>query len=155
MPAIPEPPERFGDDLIELREIAEWDIPDVLIAFQDDRDLSKRIGMAKPPTGAQLGREVEQEQDERLSGRAVKLAIVEPGRNDCRGRVDIDTFDWEARSAAMRVWAAPRVRGRGYEQRAVELASRWLFDNVALDVLVVNVDGADSQTLLRENPSLA
>ncbi len=155
MPAIPEPPERFGDDLIELREIAEWDIPEVLIAFQDDRDLHRRIGMAKPPSGAQLGREVEQEQAERLAGRAVKLTIVEPGANDCRGRVDIGAFDWEARGAAMRVWAAPQVRGRGYEQRAAELASRWLFDNVALDSVVVNVDGADPRTLSREDPRQA
>jgi RimJ/RimL family protein N-acetyltransferase len=149
MPAIPQPPEHFGDDLIELREIAEWDIPEVLIAFQDDRDLHKRIGMAKPPTGAQLGREVEQELEERLAGRSVKLTIVEPSANDCRGRVDIDTFDWERRTASMRIWAAPQVRGRGYEQRAAELASRWLFDNVALESVVVTVDGADTHTLVR------
>jgi RimJ/RimL family protein N-acetyltransferase len=151
MPAIPEPPERFGDDLIELREIAEWDIPEVLIAFQDDRDLHERIGMAKPPTAAQLGREVEQEQQERLAGRALKLTIVEPGRNDCCGRVDIDRFDWDTGSAAMRVWGAPQVRGRGYEQRAAELASRWLFDNVTLEELLIEVDGAGSQTVRRED----
>ena len=149
MPAIPVPPERFGDDLIELREIAEWDIPEVLIAFQDDRDLHSRIGLAKPPTAAQLGREVEQEQAARLAGRSAKLTIVEPGHNDCRGRVDIDTIDWEAGSAAMHVWAAPQVRERGYEQRAAELAARWLFDNVGLDSLVINLSGTGTSTLRR------
>ena len=59
MPSIPEPPDRIGDELIELRPIAEWDIPEVLIAHQDDRELHRRLGLSKPPTGAQLGSEVE------------------------------------------------------------------------------------------------
>jgi len=132
MPAIPAPPERFGDDLIELREIAEWDIPEVLIAHQDDRDLHRRRGLERPPTGAQLGTEVERATDERLAGRSVKLTIVEPRGNDCRGRVEVDSFDWEKRSANLRVWAAPDARGRGYEQHAAELASQWLRSGVGL-----------------------
>ena len=104
MPTIPQPPDRFGDELVELREIAGWDIPEVLIAHQDDPDLHRRLGLAKAPTGAQLGREVEQAERERLSGSSVKLAIVEPGGNDCRGRVEVDEIDWERGAATLRVW---------------------------------------------------
>jgi RimJ/RimL family protein N-acetyltransferase len=139
MPSIPQPPDRFGDDLVELREIAEWDIPEVLIAHQDDRDLHRRLGLRKPPTGAQLGSEVEQAGAERLAGHSVKLTIVEPGQNDCRGRVEVSGFDWEQGSAAVRVWAAPHVRGRGYEQRAAELASEWLRTGVGLRHVEVTV----------------
>jgi RimJ/RimL family protein N-acetyltransferase len=139
MPTIPQPPDRFGDDLVELREIAEWDIPEVLIAHQDDRELHRRLGLQKPPTGAQLGSEVERAGAERFSGSSVKLTIVEPGRNDCRGRVEVDRFDWERGSARVLVWAAPQVRGRGYEQRAAELASEWLRSGVGLRDLEVTV----------------
>jgi RimJ/RimL family protein N-acetyltransferase len=149
MPAIPVPPERLGDDLIELRELAEWDIPDTLIAFQDDRDLHRRIGWRKPPTGAQLGSEVEREQDERLAGRSLRLTIVERGGRDWRGRVTVDAFDWDAASASVQVFLAPQARGRGYEQRAVALAAGWLFDNVAVDRLTISVDGAGTETLTR------
>jgi len=150
MPTIPDLPERLGDELVELREIAEWDIPELLIAHQDDRDLHRRLGMSRPPTGAQLGSEVERAQDERLAGSSVKLTILEHGGTDCRGRIEVDGFDWEQGSAAMRVWVAPQLRGRGYEQHAVTLASQWLFTGVGLRHLTVSVDGAETQTLTRQ-----
>ncbi|WP_249018951.1 GNAT family N-acetyltransferase [Conexibacter sp. S30A1] len=126
MPAIPEPPERIAGELVDLRMIAEWDIPEVLIAHQDDPDLHRSLGMARPPTGAQLGLEVEQAQARRLAGAQLSLSILEPGCRDCRGRVDIDRIDWERASARVRVWVAPQLRGRGYEQQAAELAAEWL-----------------------------
>lgn len=132
MPAIPAPPDRITDALIELRPIAEWDIPEVLIAHQDDRDLHRRLGLARPPTGAQLGSEVDTAEARRLAGDAVKLTIVEPGGNDCRGRVEVAGFDWEQGSAELRVWVAPQLRGRGYEQRAAELTAQWLRTSVGL-----------------------
>ncbi len=139
MPTIPQPPDRFGDELVELREIAEWDIPEVLIAHQDDRDLHARMGLAKPPTGAELGSEVERAERERRSGNWVKLAIVEPGANDCLGRVEIDQVDWDQGSARLRVWAAPQVRGRDYERHAAELASAWLRNAAGLEQLSVTI----------------
>lgn len=139
MPAIPEPPERFGDELVELRPIAEWDIPEVLIAHQDDRDLHRRLGMARPPTGAQLGSEVEHAQARRLAGEELKLTIVAPGGNDCRGRVEVSGLDWELASATVRVWVAPQLRGRGYEQRAAELAAEWLRSAVGLRDLRISL----------------
>lgn len=132
MPAIPAPPDRITDALIELRPIAEWDIPEVLIAHQDDRDLHRRLGLAKPPTGAQLGSEVDSAEARRLAGDALRLTIVEPGGNDCRGRVEVGGFDWERGSAELRVWVAPQLRGRGYEQRAAELTAQWLRTSVGL-----------------------
>lgn len=139
MPAIPEPPERIVDQLVELRPIAEWDIPEVLIAHQDDRELHRRLGLPRAPTGAQLGSEVEHEQAQRLAGSSVKLTIVEPGRNDCCGRVEVDGVDWEQGGADMRVWVVPQLRGRGYEQRAADLAVTWLRDRVGLQRVTVTL----------------
>lgn len=139
MPAIPEPPDRIGDETIELRPIAEWDIPEVLIAHQDDRELHRRLGLAKPPSGAQLGSEVDNDDALRLAGESVRLTIVEPGANDCRGRVEVDEFDWERGSARLRVWVVPQLRGRGAEQRAAELAAEWLRSYVGIDELTVSL----------------
>ena len=139
MPTIPQPPDRFGDELVELREIAAWDIPEVLIAHQDDPDLHRRLGRTGAPTGAELGREVERAGAERLSGNSVKLAILEPGNSDCRGRVEIDDIDWERSGARVRVWAAPQVRGRGYEQRAADITCEWLRGAVGLEHLNVTI----------------
>jgi RimJ/RimL family protein N-acetyltransferase len=152
MPSIPQPPEHLSDDLIELREIAEWDIPDTLIAFEDDRELHRRIGWPKPPTGAKLGMEVERELEERLAGSALRLTIVERGGSDWRGRVTLHDFDWDDASASMLVFLAPAARGCGYEQRAVSLASRWVFENLPLHRLTVSVDGAATETIVRDDP---
>jgi RimJ/RimL family protein N-acetyltransferase len=149
MPGIPQPPERLGDGLVELREIADWDIPEVLIAHQDDSDLHRRLGLAKPPSGAELGGEVERAPQERLAGSSIKLTIVEPGGNDCRGRLEVDNFDWEQGSAAMRVWVAPQVRGGAYEQHAVTLVADWLFSGSGLRRLEVNVDGEPARIIER------
>jgi RimJ/RimL family protein N-acetyltransferase len=126
MPAIPEPPERIVGVLVELRAILEWDIPEVLIAHQDDPDLHRRLGMDRPPTGAELGREVERAQARRLGGERLSLSIVEPDGRDCRGRVDVERIDWESASARVVAWVDPRLRGRGCEREAAELACEWL-----------------------------
>ena len=139
MPTIPDPPDRIGDETIELRPIAEWDIPEVLIAHQDDRELHRRLGLTKPPSGAQLGSEVENERALRMAGESVKLTIVEPGANDCRGRVEVDDIDWERGSARVRVWVAPQLRGRGAEQRAAELTAEWLRTSMGIDELTVSL----------------
>ena len=139
MPAIPEPPDHLADELVALRPIAEWDIPEVLIAHQDDRELHRRLGLNRPPTGAQLGSEVDNAQQRRLSGIEIKLTIIEPGSNDCRGRVEVDGFDWERGSADVRVWVESARRGRGYEQHAADLAAQWLRAGVGLENLNVTL----------------
>ncbi len=137
MPSIPEPPDRIVDALIELRPIQEWDIPEVLIAHQDDPELYRWLGLPRPPSGAQLGSDVDNAHAGQQAGAGVKLTIVEPGSNDCRGRVEVDGIDWERGRATLRVWVVPQRRGLGYEQRAAELASEWLRSSVGLRELTV------------------
>ncbi len=139
MPAIPEPPERVVGALVELRAISEWDIPEVLIAHQDDPELHRRLGMDRPPTGAQLGREVEQAQARRLSGERLSFSIVEPEGRDCRGRVDVDRIDWENAGARVWAWVDPRLRGRGCEREAADLACEWLRAGCGLRELEVKL----------------
>ncbi len=147
MRSIPLLEGRLGDDVVELRVIEEWDIPEVLIAHQDDREMHRRLGLDKPPTGAKLGSEVERYGDDLAAGRRVALTIVEPGRNDCRGRVDAHAIDWERGSAELGVWVAPDFRGRGYARHALLLFSDWLLQRVGLRSLEL-ITGADNEPLL-------
>jgi RimJ/RimL family protein N-acetyltransferase len=139
MPAIPEPPPRLSDELIELRAIADWDIPDVLIAYQDDRSLHLALGQQRAPTGAQLGSEVERSEALRLAGERISMTLVEPGRNDCRGRIDVFAFDWERKRAELTIWVAPDFRGRGFAAHALTLAIGWLKREAGLDEVAVVV----------------
>lgn len=137
--SIPEPPSRLSDELVELRAIAEWDIPDVLIAYQDDSSLHSSLGQPRAPTGAQLGSEVERSEALRLAGERIAMTLVEPGRNDCRGRIEVSAFDWARRRAELTVWVAPDFRGRGFAAHAIALVTGWLKRDVGLDHVAVMV----------------
>jgi RimJ/RimL family protein N-acetyltransferase len=147
MPSIPLLEGRLGDEVVELRAIADWDIPEVLIAYQDDHEMFHRLGLDRPPTGAKLGSEVENYAGELAAGRRVSLTIVEPGRNDCRGRVDAHAFDWQSGDAELGVWVAPDYRGRGFARHALVLFSAWLFQAVGLRTAQL-ITGADNESLL-------
>jgi RimJ/RimL family protein N-acetyltransferase len=136
MPSIPELTGRLTGPTVELRSIAEWDIPEILIAHQDDPGMYKQLGLEKPPTGAKLGREVEDAPFEREAGRSVSFTIVEPGSADCRGRVDVHTIDWDASTAQLCVWVVPQRRGLGYSTAAVALASEWLRGETGIETVI-------------------
>jgi len=148
MARIPELHERLSDGQIELRTATEWDIPDILIAHQDDPDLHRRLGLVRPPSGAELGSAAERDPAEREAGTAVKLTIVEPGGDDCRGRIEAHRIDWEQGSAELAVWVAPQLRRRGVARRALRLAAGWLLETVGLHSLTLRVE-ADNVAMLR------
>ncbi len=129
MVAFPELEEPLRDDRIALRFGAERDIPEILIAHQDDPAMYVRLGDQRPPSGAELGREAERAQADRLAGTQLELTIVEAGADHCRGRLVVARVDDDAAKVELRVWLAPQYRRRGYARRALVLASRWLFDS--------------------------
>ena len=135
MPAIPDLTEPLTDGVVTVRLPAEWDIPDILIAHQDDPELYARLGMERPPSGAELGREVDGAAAERAEGRGLKLTITDAGGDDCRGRLSVHQINWSHRRAELGIWVAPGLRGRGTAPRALNLAVPWLFDATILDRL--------------------
>jgi GNAT superfamily N-acetyltransferase len=110
----------IADETVALRPISDWDIPEILIAHQDDPDLAAALGLERPPSAAELGQEVEEAAAEWAAG-TLKLTVLVPGSDDCRGRLTID-----AASGTTRVWIAPGWRGRGLAGGAVALAEHWL-----------------------------
>jgi RimJ/RimL family protein N-acetyltransferase len=132
MPSFPDLQVPLTDGKVSLRPNAERDIPEILIAHQDDPELHDRLGESRPPSGAQLGQAAERAEAERLAGRKVALTITEPGSDVCRGQVTVDKVDWATACAEMRVWVAPQFRGRGFARRAVALVAAWLFEASAL-----------------------
>lgn len=126
MPALPELDQPLSDGVVTLRPAAEGDIPEVLIAYQDDPGMHARLGEPKPPSGAQLGRRCERAEADRAGGVGVVLAIVPRGSEVCCGEVRVRDVDWEGRRARLMVWTAPQVRGHGIARRAVALAQQWL-----------------------------
>ncbi|HET9720998.1 MAG TPA: GNAT family N-acetyltransferase [Solirubrobacteraceae bacterium] len=135
MPTFPDLTPPLSDGVIELREASEWDIPDILIAHQDDPQLYRSVGLIRVPSGAELGRWMEREPAERAAGSRLRLTIVEPGQRTCRGQIDIHNVSWTDRRAELGIWLAPRYRGRGLAGRALRLTAAWLTDRCGLQRL--------------------
>jgi RimJ/RimL family protein N-acetyltransferase len=125
MTALPWPPQTLSDGLVSLRLTAERDIPEILIAYQDDRQLHEQLGQRRPPSGADLGRACEQSPGELAAGLRLRLTICESGRDACLGQVAIGQLDWENLRGEIIVWVAPRSRRRGYAGAALRLAAGW------------------------------
>jgi len=148
MPAIPPLPQPLSDDTVGLRFTAQRDIPEILIAYQDDPQLHTRLGQRRPPSGAQLGQRLEAGAAKRAQGIGASLAILELPGDECRGEITVQEIDWDHARASLGIWIAPGARNRGFARRSLRLAAQWLFDACGLKRLVVLTD-PDNGPMLR------
>jgi RimJ/RimL family protein N-acetyltransferase len=148
MPSIPDPPNPLTDGHVALRLAAERDIPEILIAHQDDPDLHHRLGMDKPPSGARLGQAMEEDPTGRLVGSSVTLTIVGPGDDVCLGQIRAEPLEWEHARGDLEIWLAPGARGAGLAPRVLRLTARWLLGACPLERLQVLAE-PDNEPMLR------
>lgn len=133
MSPFPAPPAPLTDGTIRLRPSAERDIPEILIAYEDDRHLHERLGERRPPSGADLGRASEQAQDDWAAGRRAAFSVTPEGSDTCVGQVILAGLGDERRRAQAIVWLAPGARGRGWGMAALRLATAWALGDGGVD----------------------
>lgn len=133
MPSFPSLVEPLTDGSVTVRSAAERDIPEVLIAYQDDPELYLRMVEERPPTGAELGRRAEHAEAERIAGTSLAMTILEPGVDVCRGQIYVHQTDWDNGCAELAVWVSPERRGRRMGRRALALVGEWLLRESALE----------------------
>jgi ribosomal-protein-alanine N-acetyltransferase len=133
MPAFPDLTPPLSGPAATVRLALEWDIPEVLIAHQDDPELHRRLGLSRPPSGAELGRRVEESDAERRAGRGVWLTVLAPGTENFRGQLDVHDVDWDHGRAELGIWISPGDRGRGLGAGALALVGRWLLADGGLE----------------------
>ncbi len=148
MLAIPDLREPLSDGAVALRLAAERDIPEILIAHQDDSSLHRRLGLERPPSGAELGRMVERAEAERAEGAGVTLTILEPDGDECRGQAFVCHVESDHARAELGIWVAPRVRRRGIARRALGLTGGWLLGACGLQ-RVQMLSETDNEPLIR------
>jgi len=135
MHSFPDLERPLRGDRAALRLEAERDIPEILIAHQDDPALHERLGLSRPPSAAELGRRSEHDQRERADGVGVRFTILEPGSDICRGQLDVHRVEWEDLRAEAGIWVSPGFRRRGLSAEALRLAGGWLFAVCGLERL--------------------
>jgi RimJ/RimL family protein N-acetyltransferase len=148
VPSFPDLSEPLTDGAVSLRLAAERDIPEVLIAYQDDRTLHLRLGIERPPSGADLGQRSEGAERDRAAGERIGFTVLEPDSDVCRGQVYTSSVNWHHRRAELGMWLAPQIRGRGLAPRALALASRWLLERAGLERVQVLTE-PENEPMLR------
>ncbi len=133
MPFFPAIDAPLAGSAIRLRPAAERDIPEVLIAHQDDPELYVRLGLQRPPSGAELGRRVEESAHDSRTGAGAWLTILAGGSDECQGQVDVYDIDWDHRRGEVGIWVAPGIRGRGLATEALGVAGHWLLEDCGLE----------------------
>ncbi|MGZ4165242.1 MAG: GNAT family N-acetyltransferase [Solirubrobacteraceae bacterium] len=146
MPPFPDLPDPMSTPTVGLRLAAERDIPEVLIAHQDDPDLHRRLGLVRPPSGAELGRRAEGGSTDRATGTALWLTLVADGSDECIGQIDVHDIDWDHARAELGIWVAPAQRGRGVAGDALGLIGSWLLVACGLERVQLVTD-PDNQAL--------
>jgi RimJ/RimL family protein N-acetyltransferase len=134
MPSFPALPTSLSDGVVTLRQSAERDIPEVLIAYQDDPTLHRALGEARPPSGAALGRRAEEAEHDRSQGRGLTLTILQAGSDACCGEVRVAGVDWPRGRAEVAIWVAPQLRSLGIAGRAQALVRDWLWQECGLRI---------------------
>jgi [ribosomal protein S5]-alanine N-acetyltransferase len=133
MPGFPYLHEPLRDDLVAVRDYAERDIPEILIAYQDDPELPFWLGEERPPSGAELGRLFERQSAVRAAGVGVSLTILQQTSDVCAGGVNVHHVEWEAGHAEIGIWLVPQARNRGLARGALRLVGRWLLRDCGLE----------------------
>jgi len=148
MPELPRLERELRGARVVLRPYAERDIPEILIAYQDDPELHLRLGERRPPSGAELGRQFELAEAERRAGRRLLLTITAPDDDRCLGRLAVHSVDWGRRAAELALWVAPAARRRGRGSEALALAARWLLSVGGLVCLGLRIAG-ENEAMVR------
>ncbi len=144
MPAIPALPQPLQDGRVRIRLAAERDIPEILIAYQDDPEMHLRLGEDRPPSGAQLGSRSERAESELADGTAIRMTILVDGSDDCRGQVTVHTIEWTHRRAEVGIWVVPQLRNQGVAATALRLSAGWLFGACRLHRLTILTEPANA-----------
>ena len=148
MPRIPAPTEPLTDERVTVRLSAERDIPEILIAYQDDPQLHVLLGEQRPPSGAELGRREERAATERAAGTRLTLTMTEPGSDVCRGQVHVRDVDWDNNRAELGIWLAPQARGRRMAGPALRMVAVWVLGNTELERVQVTTT-PDNEPMIR------
>jgi RimJ/RimL family protein N-acetyltransferase len=148
VPTFPYPTEPLADEGVALRDAAERDIPEILIAYQDDPELYMRLGRERPPSAAELGQAADREAQERASGTSAEFTILEPGSDLLRGQLNIHHLDWPNSRGELGIWLSPQARGKGLASGALRLAGGWLLRECGLERLELLTD-PDNDAMLR------
>jgi RimJ/RimL family protein N-acetyltransferase len=132
-------PVDLSDGVIRLEPLAARPVPD-FESLVDDPDVVRFTRVPADPgegfVAAWLGGYERGWDDESKAG----FAVVGAESGEFLGFVGFIRFDWDAQESEIGYVIAPAARGRGIAGRAIQLTSRWGFDDLGLERIEAWID---------------
>jgi RimJ/RimL family protein N-acetyltransferase len=131
---FPDPP--LTDGVVLLREWRPEDTHQRQDGFADP--LCQRFSWpgTEPSTPADVAAALRRDEEERLAGTALGIAIAAAAAPDrIWGGASLYDLDPSQARAAVGYWLAPQARGRGAATRTVRLLATWAIDHLAVERL--------------------
>jgi RimJ/RimL family protein N-acetyltransferase len=131
---VPAPP--LADDVIVLRPFADADADQLTQACQDPL-IQKFIPIPRPYTGTDATAYIDRTKAQWVDGSKAAFAIA---RADdpaiVLGAINVAIFEAVGNAG---YWVAPHARGQGIATRALFLLTDWVFDQLGLGVLLLEI----------------
>ena len=133
---LPFPEPRLTDGEVTLRPWRHADTPARFTAFLDELCLRFSYPHDGTPSQAQVAALIETDEQARLDGIELNLAIVDASNpDDIWGAASVYDVNPARRSAAVGYWLASHARGRGAATRTLRLLAAWAFDDLGVQRL--------------------
>lgn len=133
---LPFPEPHLSDGTVTLRPWRHADTPARFAAFLDELCLRFSYPHDGAPSQAEVAALIETDEQARLDGIELNLAIVDASHpDDIWGAASVYEVNPVRRSAAVGYWLASQARGRGAATRTLRLLAAWAFDNLGVQRL--------------------
>jgi ribosomal-protein-alanine N-acetyltransferase len=143
---VPDPP--LSDGVVDLRPWRPDDAAALAVAVQDPE--VPRWTAIPSPYGERDAEDYLARVDlDRLAGRELGMAVVDPDDGSLLGSCGLARFDWHDRKTEIGYWVAAAARGRSVGTRAVVLLSHWALRELRMErvELLANPANEASQRL--------
>lgn len=128
---FPDPP--LTDAVVALRRWRRSDVPQRFAGFRDPLCLRFSFPPAEPFTEEHVLRRFDGEEEARLAGEELALAVVDAADHGrVLGGASLYDVDHDQERAAIGYWLASHARGRGVATRALRLLAGWAFGRLRL-----------------------
>lgn len=133
MSALPHPEPPLADELVALRPKHRSDVPQLFAGFSDP--LCQRFSWPRvePFTRTHVVDNIEAQEQARLRGEAIDLAVVDATDPDLvLGATSLYDVDTDQARAAVGYWLAPDARGHGIATRSLRMLAAWAVDELTV-----------------------
>jgi RimJ/RimL family protein N-acetyltransferase len=139
MPGFPPPSEPLADGTVTLREWRDDD-RDALVEMANDEIVQRWTRVPSPYTQADADQWFALTRTTRAAGHQAAFAVVDAGGGELLGSIDLRVNPSDPAIGELGYMVGPRARRRRVATRAVELLTRWAFDDLAMVRMEIFVD---------------